>query len=303
MVWYGVCLWLGVNFFDLKKMLLQLVLAMALFLSLQASVHAHSDASMFGSPAAAGGEHDRPMEAAVRYPATLTFDPRQLANVVIKINARITKLNNLYVGKRVARNEVLGEMESAELETIQSTYLGLFSNLDAVREFSMTGNEKLIDSRMGLRWRGMSEEDIKLLEARREPLKVIRIKSPEAGVIYGLNVVNNQILNTGGQVGQYTATGTTILTIARPAAIQAEASVPIRVSSKLKPGQRATVYVADVRRGEVAIPAVVQQIFAFANPVNQRQRVRLRLTGLPDGVALPAGLQTSVKLEEAGHAH
>lgn len=283
-------------------MRLQLVLAMALFLSLQASVHADSDASMFGS-SATGGERDRPSEAAVRYPATLTFDPRQLANVVIKINARITRLNNLYVGKRVARNEVLGEMESAELETIQSTYLGLFSNLEAVREFSMTGNEKLIDSRMGLRWRGMSEEDIKLLEARREPLKVIRIKSPEAGVIYGLNVVNNQILNTGGQVGQYTATGTTILTIARPAAIQAEASVPIRVSSKLKPGQRATVYVADVRRGEMAIPAVVQQIFAFANPVNQRQRVRLRLISLPDGVVLPAGLQTSVSLEEAGHAH
>lgn len=289
-------------------MLCKLALALPLFFGLQAAVHAHSDASMFGAPSAApsAGEdrHDHPVEAAIRYPATLAFDPRHLVNLVIKINARITKLSNLYVGKRVARNEVLGEMESAELETVQGTYLALYGNMDAVQSFSMTGNEKLIDARMNLTWRGMSEDDIKQMESRREPLKRIRIKSPESGFIYSLNVVNNQILNTGGQVGQYTASGTTILTIARPAAIQVEASLPVRVTSKLKPGQRTTVYVADARRGEVAIPAVVQQIFAFANPINQRQRVRLKLIGNPpDGVALPAGLQTSVSLGEPDHAH
>lgn len=284
-------------------MLHKLVLTVSLLLGLQALAHAHSDASMFGAPASGSAEHDHP-EATVRYPATLAFDPRHLVNVVVKINARIAKLNNLYVGKRVARNEVLAEMESAELETVQATYLGLFRNMDAVRSFSMTGNEKLIDARMNLTWRGMSEADIKQMEARREPLKRIRIQSPESGFIYSLNVVNNQILNTGGQVGQYTATGTTILTVARPSAIQVEASLPMRVTRTLKPGQRTTVYVADARRGEVAIPAVVQQIFAFANPANQRQRVRLKLTGSPpDGVALPAGLQASVSVEESGHAH
>ena len=285
-------------------MLHKLVLTVSLLLGLQAFAHAHSDASMFGSPVAGDAPHDHGPEAAIRYPATLAFDPRHLVNVVIKINARITKLNNLYVGKRVARNEVLGEMESAELETVQATYLGLFRNMDAVQSFSMTGNEKLIDARMNLTWRGMSEADIKQMEARREPLKRIRIKSPESGFIYRLNVVNNQILNTGGQVGQYTATGTTILTVARPSAIQVEASLPMRVTRTLKLGQRATIHVPDARRGEVAIPAVVQQVFAFANPANQRQRVRLKLTGSPpDGVALPAGLQTSVSLEESDHAH
>lgn len=285
-------------------MLRKLVLAVPLFFGLQASVHAHSDASMFGSPAAGGDHHDHPVEGPVRYPAALTFDPRHLVNLVIKINARITKLNTLYVGKRIARNEMLGEMESAELETVQGTYLALYGNMDAVQAFSMTGKEKLIDARMNLTWRGMSEEDIKQMESRREPLKRIRILSPTSGYIYSLNVVNNQILNTGGQVGQYTATGTTILTIARPAAIQVEASLPIRETGKLKPRQRATVYLADTRRGQVAIPAVVQQVFAFANPVNQRQRVRLKLIGnLPDGVALLAGLQTSVSLGEPDHAH
>lgn len=277
------------------KYLLTLIIVLPMF-GLQVRAYAHSDASMFGAPAVQD-HHDHPIEVAERYPATLTFDPRHLVNVVVKINARITKLNNLYAGKRVIRNEVIGEMESAELETVQGTYLALFGNLDAVRSFSMTGNEKLIDARMNLIWRGMSEADIKQMERRREPLKRIRIISPDSGFIYSLNVVNNQILNTGGQVGQYTATGTIILTIARQAAIQIEASLPIQRTSKLKIGQRATVYIADTRRGEVAVPAVVQQIFAFANPANQRQRVRLKLTSAPpEGVALPAGLQTSVSL-------
>lgn len=284
-------------------MLPRLVLLLSLLVGLPTAAYAHSDASMFGAPSAAA-QHDHDERAAPRHPATLSVDPRHLVNVVIKINARITRLNNLYVGKRVARNEVLGEMESAELETVQATYLGLFRNMDAVQSFSMTGNEKLIDARMNLRWRGMSENDIKQMERAREPLKRIKITAPESGFIYAVNVVNNQILNTGTPVGQYTATGTTILTLARPAAIQIETSLPIDVARGLKPGQRMTVHVADARRGEVALPAVVQQIFAFANPVNQRQRVRLKLAGNPPaGVALPAGLQASVSLEEPDHAH
>ena len=281
----------------------RLLLLLPVFVGLPTAAHAHSDASMFGAPSAAS-QHDHDVRATPRHPATLSFDPRRLVNVVIKINARITRLNNLYVGKRVARNEVLGEMESAELETVQATYLGLFRNMDAVQSFSMTGNEKLIDARMNLRWRGMSERDIKQMERAREPLKRIKITAPESGFIYSVNVVNNQILNAGAPVGQYTATGTTILTLARPAAIQIETSLPIELARSLKPGQRMTVHVADARRGEVALPAVVQQIFAFANPVNQRQRVRLKLAGNPPkGVALPAGLQASVSLEEADHAH
>ena len=100
-------------------MLRKLVLVSSLFVGLPATAYAHSDASMFGAPSAP--RHDHAVPAAVRHPATLTFDPRHLVNVVVKINARITRLNNLYVGKRVARNEVLGEMERVELETVQAT--------------------------------------------------------------------------------------------------------------------------------------------------------------------------------------
>ena len=83
-----------------------------------------------------------------------------------------------------------------------------------------------------------------------------------------------------------------------------EASLPVREAGKLKSGQRATVYVTDNRRGQVAMPAVVQQVYAFANPVNQRQRVRLKLAGNPPaGMDLLVGLQASVSLGEPDHAH
>jgi hypothetical protein len=266
---------------------------------------AHSDASMFGAPASAASDHhDHPAEAVTRYPASLSIDPRRLVSVTVKINARITGLNKLYVGKRLGKGDVLAEMESAELETVQGTYLGLKNNMDAVSAFSMTGNEKLIDARMNLAWRGMSEADIKRLDAGGEVLKTVPIKVPVAGFLYSLDVVNNQILNTGGQVGQYTATGTVIATIAGRDAIQIEAYLPARNAMNSKPGQRAMVYLPDAARGEVALPATVDRVYAYVNPANQRQRVRLKLMGTPPrDVELVAGQLASASIGESKHVH
>ena len=244
---------------------------------------AHSDASLFGAPAAenhlAGHDTRQAAEDPARYPASLSVDPRQLVNVVIKINARITGLGKLYQGKAVRKGEVLGEMESAELETVQNTYLGIYSNMDAVQAFSMTVNEKLIDARMNLMWRGMSDEDIHHLETSHQAVKRVRIKSPATGFIYSLNVVSDQILNTGGQMGQYTTSGTTIATLAKPDALVVETSLPAREAARIKPGQKAVLHLSDAEQGDVSLNANVQHVFAFVNPLNQRQRVRLTLSG------------------------
>jgi len=259
---------------------------------------------MFGAAEAGGQAHDHHDDheaTPVRFPAILSVDARRLVNVTVKINARIASLNNLYVGKPVRKGDVLAEIESAELETVQGTFLALKSNMDAVQAFSMTTNEKMIDARMNLAWRGMSDEDIENLEAKQQVLKRIRIKAPVSGFLYSLNLVNNQIVNTGGQVGQYAVVGTTVATIAGHDAIQVEATLPAREAAKLKPGQKATVYLADAERGEVAMPARVQRVYAFVNPVNQKQRVRLKLTGKPPaGVALLAGLLASASMETGG---
>ena len=70
-------------------------------------------------PAApAADDHHDDHAAPQLYPATIVIDPRQVVSVVVKINARLKNLRNLYVGQRVARDQVLGELESAELETV-----------------------------------------------------------------------------------------------------------------------------------------------------------------------------------------
>jgi len=268
---------------------------------------AHSDASVFGAPAAADHHDDEhePDEAkpGKLYPARVSVDPRHMVNLVIKINGRIVNLRNVYAGKKVSRGEVLGEMESAELETVQTTYLGLFANMDAVRAFSMSSEEKMIDARMNLLWRGMSEEDIKHLEATRQPLRLIKIKAPAAGYLYSVNVVNNQILNTGVQGGQYATSGTTIATIARPGAIVVEASLPVSDAASIKSGQSATVYVTDPAKGRMTVTARVQRVYAFVNPANQRQWVRLQVLGEPERLGLLNGVVATVSFAGGAHAN
>lgn len=287
--------------------MLPLAIACTTLLSLLGALpdpaQAHSDAAMFGAPVAAHHHDDDEAEPARLYPAIVSIDPREVVNVVIKINARIANLHNLYAGKRVVRGEVLGEMESAELQTVQATYLGLFSNMAAVQAFSMTSEEKMVDARMNLLWRGMSEEDVKRLEATGHPLKLIKIKAPATGYLTSLNVVNNQILNAGSQGGQYATSGTTIATIAKPEAIVVEADMSAPEAAALKPGQPATVYVTDPGKGRVAMPARVQRIYAFVNPANQRQRVRLKMRGMPERLGLLNGRVATVSFQEAAHVH
>ncbi len=253
---------------------------------------------------AADDHHDDHDDHAVPqlYPAIIVIDPRQVVSVVVKINARLKNLRNLYVGQRVARDQVLGELESAELETVQRTYLGLITNMDAVQAFSMTSNEKLIDARMNLAWRGMSEADIKQLDATKEPLKLIALKAPIAGYLYSLNVVNEQIVNAGGQSGVYTTTGTTVATIAKPEAVYVEAQIPLTDATGIKPGAGAEVLMPTSDGTRMTVKAKVERVFSFVNPVTQRKRVRLLLAQHPERLPLAEGLPVMVQFKGNAHA-
>lgn len=264
---------------------------------------AHGDAGMFSAGHAAATHRDDDRDGhdirARLYPAMVVIDPRQVINIAVKINARVTGLRNLYVGRSVAKGEILGELESAELETIQQTYLSIVSNLDAVRAFSVTSNEKLIDARINLGWKGMSAAEIKHIEESGHPLKKTAVRSPVSGFVYAINVVNNQILNAGVQSGQFTALGTIFSSVARPGAVTVEASVPAAEASTIKPGRQATVYLPGPDNGRVPVAAVVRQVYGFVNPANQRQAVRLKLIRIP-GRAMPMnGMAATVTFEEA----
>lgn len=275
-----------------------------------AAARAHGDTSVFATGAAPAAHHhddhddrDGYASGVKLYPGLVVIDPRQMVNIVVKINARVAELRDLYVGKNVTKGEILGQLESAELETIQQTYLSIVSNLDAVQAFSVTSSEKLIDARINLAWKGMSADEIKRIEETGRPLKKTAVRSPVSGFVYAVNVVNHQILNAGAQSGQFTALGTTFSSIARPEAVSVEASVPAAEAGAIRPGQPATVYLPGPDSGRVPVTAAVQQVYGFVNPANQRQTVRLKLNHLPGGVMPMNGMAASVSFGSAGNGH
>ena len=237
------------------------------------------------------------------YPAIIVIDPRQIVSVVVKINARVKNLRNLYVGQLVAHDQVLGELESAELETVQRTYLGIITNLDAVQAFSMTSNEKLIDARMSLAWRGMSEANIKRLDETKEPLKLISLRAPVTGYLYSLNVVNEQIVNAGGQTGVYTTSGTTVATIAKPESVYVEMQIPLNEVAGLKHGANAEILIPNSDGLHMIVNAQVDRVFPYVNPNTQRKRVRLLFVQHSERLPLVEGMPVMVQFKGDEHVH
>lgn len=272
---------------------------------------AHSDAGVFKGEAAAAGPvlgHEHAINGAAAlprelYPASIGVDPRKVVNVAVRVNARVVGLRNLYLGKRVRQGEVLGELESAELETVQRTYIATFANREAIKQISMTAEEKLMQGRMGLRWRGMSDRDIRQLEATGEPVRRIAVTAPASGYLIAINAATNQILNAGVQAGQFTATGTTFASIAKPDAFVIEASVPAVRAARLRKGQRARVFIQHWGREPAVVSAVVQEVYGVVSPLTQRQQVRLKPGRLPPGVRLAGSLPAMVGFEGEIHGH
>lgn len=269
-------------------------------LSFSAAAWAHSDVSMFGAADAHAGRPAQEEAHPTLYPATVVIDPRRVTDIVIKINARLVGQRDLYIGKYVSRGEVLAEIESAELETLQRAYIATVSNLAAVNAFSVTSGAKVADGKLNLVWRGMSEADVSQIDQTKEPLKRVKIRAPVAGYISRIAAVNDQIVNGGIQTGQTAAAGTLFASISDPRGILLEASVPAVKAARLKIGQPAMVRIPgkDEKNGELR--GRVAQVYGYVNPVTQRRLVRLRLERQPADSPLVNGLLVAVRIPANG---
>lgn len=230
------------------------------------------------------------------YPATVVIDPRKVTAIVIKINARLVGQHDLYIGKYVSKGEVLAEIESAELETLQRSYIATVSNLAAVNAFSVTSSAKIADGKLNLIWRGMSKDDVRQIDLSREPLKQVKIRAPVSGFISTIEVINNQIVNGSTQSGRSSAAGKLFASISDPGSFLLEASVPATKAAQLKIGQSAMVLIPGKDEKSEELQARVIQIYGFVNPVTQRRLVRLRLEGRHADLAFANGLLVAVRI-------
>lgn len=259
-------------------------------------VWAHSDTGAF----AEDHHHDDESAAQVlarpaMYPATVRFDSRKIENIVLKVNAKVSELSDVYVGRRVSKGDILAEFESAELETLQRTYIETFRNIARVGQISMTAEEKLIEGRMNLEWRGLSADDVQLIEDLREPLASVPITAPVDGYVLEVRVVDGEIVNAGNASGLFSAAGTTIFRIARFGSIVVEAQVPEALAKVLRPGSVAGVWVGNGRHRS-RIEATVDQISRTVNPATQRRTVRLIPVSGPGLNRLRDGARLNVSL-------
>ncbi|HSH28544.1 MAG TPA: efflux RND transporter periplasmic adaptor subunit [Thiohalobacter sp.] len=279
---------------------------MLLFLWLTAGAHAHSDASGFVDELSRFGGAGAQTQGPRRYAAQVRVDPREITGVVLKINARIMDLKGLYIGRRVRVGEVLAEYESAELETVQRSYAETYANMEYIREISVTAEEKLIEGRMNLQWRGLYPEDITELEENREPVKRLRVKAPRSGYLLDVNVTEGQVVNPGAQSGLFSLSGTTLMRIASDEAVTVDVELPLAAAAELSPGDAAWLYPAP---SAPPLEASVAEVVPLVSGSGLRRTVRLqplaspRLLGLRDGQRLSVSLQTEPAQQEAGHAH
>ena len=273
----------------------------ALCTLLPAVVYAHSDAGAFAGGATAMGAVAQDA-GPPRYAAQVRVDPREVVGVVLKVNARIVALRNLYPGRAVTQGEVLAEFESAELETIQRTYAETFANLELVKAFSTTAEEKLIEGRMGLQWRGLSEDDIRAVEDTRAPVPRVAIHAPQDGYLVDVSLTEGQVINPGAQSGLFSLSGTTLFRIADPEAFLIEAQLPLAQAARLQPEDTVWLHLSPET---AALEASIEEIVPLVDATGMRRTVRLRPLASASLLGLRNGQRLTVSLElgEEEHAH
>lgn len=251
------------------------MLALSLMAALSpATAMAHSDPGAFGGGAAnlSPAEHDEPPS----FRATVRVDPRRVQDIVLKVNARIVEIGATYPGHRVAKGDVLMSFDSPELETVQKTFLETSRNFEAMQAFSVTGNEKILEGRINLEWRGLSPADVQSIEESHATVKTVAVRSPVDGFVLDVAVVNGEIINAGAQSGLFSASGVTVARVAEDRALMIEAEVPNRIAAALQHGAAATVSLGD----GATVQGTIDQIAPLVAAASQTRLVRIK----PDDV-------------------
>ena len=267
---------------------------------------AHSNTGAFKGDVTNAHPHTEPPSVNSDYklfPGAVELDARKIHNVVIKVNARISSIGNVFAGKWVEKGEVLAEFDSAEVDTIQRTFIATATNMNRISQISATAQEKMIEARMNLRWRGMAEEDIDELELMGKPLTTIPIRAPATGYVQTLNMVGDQIVNAGVQTGLFSTAGTVVATIAEPGAVFVLAEVPQSEVADLRRGAPATAFVTDASGRRTPVAMRVDQIDGFVNAATQRRGVRLVPADARARARLQPGAITVIGFEAHDHGY
>ncbi len=212
----------------------------------------------------------------IRAVAKVDYDESRLADVTLRFDSWIGKLNANYVGKTVTQGEVLFTVYSPELLATQQEYLEVFTaSQGQPGRFIAAARKRL------LLW-GMIPRQIKQLEQRGEPLDYVPIVASRSGTIVKKNIV----------IGSANKAGMTLMRIADLSRVWIEADVYESDLEFVSPGMEALVTLPYLP-GQT-FNARVDYIYPYLMGTTRTGRIRLGLDN-PDGVLKP-DMYAEVKL-------
>lgn len=132
------------------------------------------------------------------------YDEHRTSHVHTRVDGWIEKLNVRAVGDPVQKGDVLFEMFSPQIGS---------SAGDLVRAIE-AGNPQIIDAaRNKLRSHGMSDRQIKRIEANRIPERNIEVEAPQDGVVISLEAADGMFLQPGTRAASLTELSTVWLIV------------------------------------------------------------------------------------------
>ena len=124
----------------------------------------------------------------IRTIGTLDYNQKNIVSVNTKFEGWIEKANVNYIGESVKRGDTLFEIYSPHLVTTQQEYL---SALEYLERLSVNGDREAVEraktlleaTRERLRYWDIPDDQIEELEARKKPMRTMKVLSPVSGVV------------------------------------------------------------------------------------------------------------------------
>ncbi len=226
------------------------------------------------------------MAASLRVLGVVAAEEKGLAEIHTRFAGWVEKLHVTETGQRVEKGQVLAEVYSPELLAAQAEYLAA-QGWDAVgASRSIHGAGSLgADARRRLELLGISPEEIATLEARKEPLRALPLRSPARGHVTVRRVVQ----------GAYVQPGALLFEVADLSRVWVLAELPEIEAGKVAKGQRASVGLTAYP--EQTFVGVVDFLYPSVDAATRTRKVRVVLPN-PKLLLLP-GMYAELALSAA----
>lgn len=210
----------------------------------------------------------------LRAVATVVPDESRISHIHTRVTGWIEKLRVGNTGESVRAGQPIADIFSQELLASQAEYI-------AAR--ALTGPPSVVadSGRAKLKFFGMSDSDIALIEKTGKPLRVVTLHAPRSGIL----------AHRGISAGTAVDPSTEIAIVLDLSRVWVFAEVPEFAAGAIKKGMRAHLQFGNDRRG--AIPATVEFVDPILTETTRTLKVRFSLPN-PNGDLRPGMYGTAV---------